>query len=182
MNKKFLVILADGFEEIEAVTVIDVLRRAGVEVFVAGLIDNKVKGSRQITVLADGLLAQVNSDFDGLVLPGGGQGALRLAESDKVNALIKGMFAKNKIIAAICAAPAIVLSPLGILAGKKATCFPGMEEKFNQDVKFVAKAVVIDGNIITSRAPGTAMEFALAIVEEISGFSMAQKVRQAVLQ
>lgn len=181
MAKKALVILAQGFEEIEAVTVIDILRRAEVRVTVAGLIGLEVKGSRELIVNADSLLDGVTDDADAYVLPGGGMGATNLAGSEKVAELLKKANSKGKIIAAICAAPAVVLAPLGILDGKNATCYPGMEEDFKSSTTFCEDAVCVDGNIITSRGPATALEFALVVSEKLCGKETADKVRKATL-
>jgi protein deglycase len=182
MAKKALVVLAEGFEEIEAVTPIDILRRAGLEVIVAGLTGRLVKGSRAIIVQADKILDDViNDDFDALILPGGSMGAKHLAESDKVTSLIRNVMLKGKIIAAICAAPALVLYPKGILKGRSVTGFPGIGLESAKDVKYKTDRVVIDGNIITSRGAGTSMEFALAILEILTDAKTAKKVKEAVL-
>ena len=181
MVKKALVILAEGFEEIEASTVIDILRRAEVDVVVAGLKDIKVKGSRGMNVLADKKFDEAGSNFDACVLPGGMLGAVNLASSQKVRSLIKDMNKNGKIIAAICASPAIVLARLGILKDRSVTCYPGLEEKFDKDTTYKEDDVVIDGNIITSRGPATAMEFALGIVEKMCGKEMKDKLSKAIL-
>ncbi len=182
MRKRALIILADGFEEIEAVNAIDILRRAGIEVTTAGINGIKVQGSHGITVIADKLLTSVvKENFDACILPGGSPGAKNLASSEKVNSIIKQMNKNGKIIAAICAAPAIALAPLGILQNKTATCYPGMQEKFSQETIYKEKAVVIDGNIITSRGPGTALPFALAIVEKLSGKKTCKKLKKTAI-
>lgn len=181
MPKKALVILADGFEEIEAVTAIDVLRRAGVEVSVAGLKNKNTRGARGLVIVAEKELSDAGEDFDALVLPGGMPGASHLAGSEKVSALIMALHQKNKVIAAICASPALVLAPMGILRNKTATCFPAMEEGFGNDVKFSAERVVVDGNIITSRGPATALDFSLAVAEKLVGKKTADEVRRATL-
>lgn len=178
MRKKTLIMLADGFEEIEAITVIDILRRADIEVITAGINDIKVQGSHGITVIADKKLAQIKGDFDACVLPGGMPGATNLASSEKVNSFIKQMHKNGKIIAAICASPAIVLAPLGILQNKTATCFPGMQGNFGKKVIYKEENVVIDGNIITSRGPATTLLFALAIVEKLSGKETSEKIKK----
>ncbi|MDD4909615.1 MAG: DJ-1/PfpI family protein [Candidatus Omnitrophica bacterium] len=169
MPKKAIVILAEGFEEIEAVTPIDVLRRAGVDVIAAGLTDVKIKGSRGLVVVADKKLEESGTDFDACVLPGGSLGAKNLAASDKVRSLLIKMNQEGKIIAAICAAPALVLIPTGILKGKAATCYPGMQDSFGKNTAYKEDDVVVDGNIITSRGPATALSFALAIAEKLCG-------------
>ena len=156
--------LAEGFEEIEAVAIIDVLRRAGIEtksVSVTG--DKNVRGSHDITVIADILFEEADYDNCGMiVLPGGMPGAANLLAHGGLKDEIISFSEKGKYLAAICAAP-MILGELGILKGKKATIFPGMEEKLTGAV-VGADRVVTDGNIITSKGAGTAIEFALAIV------------------
>lgn len=180
MTKKAVIILAEGFEDIETVTPIDILRRAGIDVTVAGLSEIKVRGARGTTVVADKLLGDAGSDFDLCVLPGG-SGAAKLAASKTVGSLVMDMYSKGKVIAAICAAPALVLSPLGILKGKKATSFPGEKANMDKEAIYKEDSVVVDGNIITSRAPGTALLFSLAIVEKLAGRDTAEKIRKATL-
>ena len=181
MVKKALVILAQGFEEVEAITPVDILRRAHVEVVVAGLKAKEITGSRGVTVVADKILDEDDFDYDALILPGGNPGASNLGKSQKVRAIIENMNNNGKVIAAICAAPAVVLAPMGILNGRRATCFPGLESKFADDVMFLEDNVVINGNIITSRGPGTSLEFALAIVEELICKDVASEIAKAVL-
>ncbi len=182
MTKKAIVILAEGFEDVEAVTPVDILRRAGVEVTVAGLKGKLVRGARGIKIEADVLLSEaVSREFDVCVLPGGLPGATNLAGSDTVNAFVKNMAENQKIIAAICAAPAVVLAPLGLLHHKTATCFPSMENKFDSSVKHSTEPVVVDGCLVTSRALGTALAFSFAIVDNLCGKEMSDKIRKAVL-
>lgn len=181
MTKKALVLLADGFEEIEAVCVIDILRRASIHTTVSGMDKIIITGSRDIKVQADKILAEFNEDFDALILPGGSNGANNLAKSKTVSQFIKKSHQDNKIIAAICAAPAIVLAPLGILDGKIATCYPGMETHFGPKTEFREDAVVVDGKLITSRGPATAIEFALNIVKQFTGEDTAQDIRKKIL-
>lgn len=181
MIKKALVILADGFEEIEAITAIDILRRAGIEVAVAGLQELKVTGAHGLAVMADKKLVEVTGNFEACVLPGGLPGAANLAASKLVTDILKKMQGQGKIIAAICAAPALVLSPLGILDGKNATCYSGMEKEFKNNTRFKPDPVVVDGNVITSRGPSTALLFALAIVEKLLGREASEELRKATL-
>ncbi|MBN2483929.1 MAG: DJ-1/PfpI family protein [Candidatus Omnitrophica bacterium] len=181
MSKKALIVLAEGFEEIEAVTVIDILRRAKIEVTIAGLHDTKVKAARGTVIMTDGILDLIKDEFDALILPGGMPGASNLASSGTVNDFVKAMYSTGKIVAAICAAPAVVLAPAGILKHKSATCFPGMEGQFSKDTTYKEDAVVVDANIITSRGPGTALKFALTIVEHLVGKEISEKIRQATL-
>jgi len=183
MPKKVLVLLAEGFEEVEAVTPIDYLRRFGVEVTAAAIGKNlTVRGSHGIQIMADalldGLLAEGNllpSAWDGVVIPGGLPGADNLAASRETGVFVTEMAAQGKLICAICAAPARVLSPLGLLKGRKFTCFPGEEEKVTSPssasygAQWKEDRVVVDGSFITSCGAGTAGEFACAIVEALTG-------------
>lgn len=178
---KAIVILAEGFEEIEAVTCIDVLRRSGVAVLVAGINDTKVKGSHGIMVVADKKLTGADTEFDALILPGGIPGAKNLAHSKIVNALIVKADREGKIIAAICAAPSLVLGPSGILKNRSVTGFPGMLDNFDKTTRYKEEKVVVDENLITSRGPGTAFLFALAIVEKLVGKDTADTLRKATL-
>lgn len=182
MGKSVVVALADGFEEMEAVISIDILRRTELSVINAAINnDLLVKGSRNITVQADVFLKDLAIIPDVFLLPGGSAGAKNLAESEVVNDMLQACFQQNKIIAAICASPACVLAKAGILEGKKATCYPSFEKLFSPQVVYSKDAVVIDGNIITSRGPGTAFEFALSITEVLCGAEAAQEVREQAL-
>ena len=181
MLKRALVVLAEGFEEIEAITVIDVLRRAKIEVGVAGLKSLHVRGSRQVEIVADQLLKDLGSEFDAIIFPGGMPGAANLGHSDAVKDLIKDVFQKKKWIAAICASPSLVLAPTGILEGKAVTGYPGMVENFSKKTVYREDSVVVDGNVVTSRGPGTALAFALKIAELLSGKSVSEQVRSAML-
>lgn len=179
---KVLVPLADGFEEIEAVTIIDVLRRGGVEVITASLNeDEKVHGSNGITVLANTLIKYVNSDdFDMIVLPGGIPGAENLRDSKRVQELIKEFDEKNKKVGAICAAP-IALYSAGVLKGEDFTCYPGYEQVI-KDANFKDdKKVVESDNVLTSRGPGTAMCFALEIVKRLVGVETYEQLKAGLL-
>lgn len=178
MKKEALIVLADGFEEIEAVTPIDILRRAGVNVVIAGLEKELVRGSHNIAVKADLLLRDYNSTPDALILPGGAPGTENLAGSPEVKNLVMKMFSEEKLIAAICAAPALILSPLGILDGKRATCFPGLETNFSAKVKHVKEKVVQDGLIITSCGAGGAFEFGLKITEYLAGKAKSEMLAE----
>src|SRR5260221_8963680 len=165
-----LVLRSDGFEEIEAVTIIDVLRRGEVAVTTASLSGRHVKGSHAIVVEADVLFDGVSvDDFDALVLPGG-PAAKTLREDARAQATIKRAAAAGKVVAAVCAAPT-ALEVAGVLAGKRATVYPGNRLPSAQ---FVEESVVADGNFITSRGPGTSMAFALEIVKRLSGAEVAK--------
>lgn len=181
MGKRVLVILADGFEEIEAITPIDVLRRAGLEVTLAGLSGKMVTGAHGIKFQADVLLDEYKDLPDAVVLPGGMPGAQNLGQSPKVAEIIKKMNSQQKIIGAICAAPALALAPTGILDGKKATCYPGFERNFSSSIAFSNDRVVVDGNVITSRGPGSALEFSLELVEKLVGKEKSQTLSEGLL-
>lgn len=176
-----LIVLADGFEEIEAVTPIDILRRAGVEVIVAGVGKREVTGSHDITIETDLMIEQYQGLPDAIILPGGNPGALNLNKSEALKKLLDLMEREKKIIAAICAAPAVVLAPQGIIDGKKATCFPGYESVFGAKITFVEDRTIRDGQVITSRGAGTALEFSLEIAAQLVTPEKVQQVAKAVL-
>ncbi len=181
MAKTAIVLLAEGFEEIEALAPVDVLRRAGIRVTIAGVDASTVKSSRGVSVGTDMLLDQVIELSDAVIVPGGMPGSTNLARSEKVSEFLKKMNESRKLIAAICAAPAVVLAPLGILDGKKATCYPGCEADFTPGTRYSAESVVTDGNVITSQGPGTALAFSLAIVEALAGTAMVKTLREKML-
>ena len=181
MGKTALVVWADGTEEIEAVTPVDILRRAGVQVIVAGVTHQDIKGANGIGFKADICLKDVPLDVDALILPGGKLGSDNLAASKDLRARIQYQNDAGKILAAICAAPALVLSPTGVLDGKHATCYPGFEEHFKAEVLFESERVVKDGHIITSRGPGTAFDFALALVKELVGETVEKEIGRGTL-
>jgi len=167
---KVLVPLAQGCEELEAVTIIDLLRRAGIDVVTVGLDDDPVKCSRGTVILADKTLdAVLNDDFDLIVLPGGLPGADNLNADPRIHQIITRLAKQGKHIAAICAAPKVLVSN-GILNGKKATAYPGSLNKLDTSkVELGVHAIQIDGKVITSRGPGTAMDFALTLIETLLG-------------
>ena len=167
---KVLLPLANGFEEIEAVNIIDVLRRAEIEVLVASLDEKSaVKGANGITVLADMQIKDVVVDeLDMIVLPGGHDGTYALAEDDNVQSILKDMDKKGKNIGAICAAP-FALNKAGVLK-QNYTCYPSFEKQIREDGYMGDKAMVVeDANVMTSRGPGTAICFALQIVKKLKG-------------
>jgi protein deglycase len=171
-----LVPLAEGFEEIEAVTIIDVLRRGGVEVITAGLESAIVEGSHQMTIIADRVLDRVDpTTFDLIVLPGG-PGTYKLKEDPRITDMLQQHSQAGKLTAAVCAAP-LVLSEVGLLEGKKATSFPSVREQL-QVGEYLPVPVVVDGQIVTGRGPGTAMAFALKLVEILMGEDVATKLAQ----
>ena len=165
-----LVPLAQGCEELEAITITDLLTPAGIDVTTCGLDDQPVKASRGITIIPDTSIDKVqNVAFDLIVLPGGLPGADHLRDNPQVQALIKQQVSENKYMAAICAAPK-ALAEAGVLAGKTATSFPGVLAALADDsITISDNAVEIDGNIITSRSAGTAMNFALNLIELLEG-------------
>ncbi|MDR3336858.1 MAG: DJ-1/PfpI family protein [Treponema sp.] len=184
MAKKALVFLANGFEEVEAVTPIDYLRRSGVEVTTVSIGNERTAtGSHNIPVIADTLLSGAvagNMAYDALLLPGGMPGASNLAASAALGALLKAQAASGRIVAAICAAPAVVLAPLGILEGKRFTCYPGMEDKV-KGAQWSDERVVIDGNIVTSRGAGTAAAWAVALIGLLQGPKEGETIARSVL-
>jgi 4-methyl-5(b-hydroxyethyl)-thiazole monophosphate biosynthesis len=165
-----LVPLAEGCEELEAVTVVDLLRRAGIDVITAGLDAQPVHASRGVTLLPDmSLDAALQLEFDMIVLPGGLPGADHLRDDPRVIDLLKKMAAADRYTAAICAAPR-VLAHAGLLDGKRATSFPGaLDVDAVPGLEYQEAPVVIDGKVITSRGPGTAMDFALTLIETLVG-------------
>ena len=165
---RILVYLASGFEEIEAVTIIDLLRRVGLEVTVAGLQPDQVTGSHGITIVPDVLYVDVDpDDYDCLVLPGGQPGTDNLKVNPQVLQTVKKYYQENKLIAAICAAPTI-LAEAGILQDKKVTSYPAESDVFKSS-DYQELSVVKDGMIVTSRGVGTAIEFALELIKIIKG-------------
>lgn len=176
-----LVPLAEGFEEIEAVTIIDVLRRAGVEVRVAGLVPGPVRGSHGITLATDCGLDEVDAAaLRMLVLPGGMPGAKNLAEDARVLALVRALEASGRTVAAICAAP-LVLAAARVLTGRKATAYPSFQDQLAGAEVLASARVVRSGPLVTSQGVGTALDFALELVAELVGSARAQELRSALL-
>jgi len=160
--------LLPGFEEIEAVTIIDVLRRADIRVLVASSAPGPVRGSHDIEVTADTALASVTADaVDMIALPGGMPGAANLARDPEVQRLVRELAEAGKFTCAVCAAP-IALAAAGVHRGKRVTCYPGFEDQLAGGT-VVEDRVVVDGTLVTSRGPGTALEFALALVALLCG-------------
>lgn len=178
---KALVLLANGFEEVEGITQVDFLRRGGLNVTSASIHDSKtVMGAHNIPVGADALLSELNpDDFDIVILPGGGVGTQNLGKSQAVVSIIKKYSAENKWVAAICAAPS-VLGDNGLVKGKKCTCYPGFESHMTGG-EITTDEVVVDGKIITSRGPGTALAFALKIIELLVSKEAAVEVAEDAL-
>jgi protein deglycase len=179
--KKVLIHLADGFEEIEAITPVDVLRRAGCEVVTVSVTGkHEVIGAHGVTMLADKLF--VESDYehaDLILLPGGQPGSNNLNRHEGLKKQITIFYQQHKLIAAICAAP-LVLGSTGILKGKKATCYPGVESQLT-GATCTGKDVEVDGNIITGKGPGLAMRFSLTLVEKLVDKNKADELRGAMI-
>jgi len=177
---KVVVPLADGFEEIEAMAIIDVLRRAGINVSIAGLHSGPVESARKVKVIPDTTIDTISAeDFDMIVLPGGQPGADNLNADERVGKLIREFRDKGKFTAAICAAP-YVLANAGVLEGKRATAFPSFSKRLGSAV-YTEQSVVEDGKVLTSRGPGTAICFALALAEKLAGKEKAASVKEAML-
>lgn len=179
--KTALVLFAEGSEELEAVTIVNILRRAGVVVTLAGLTTGALKGARGITIEPDTTLDEVlQDDFDMVVLPGGQPGTRHLQADQRVLSLVRQMAAQDKYVAAICAAP-MVLATAGLLDGKPATCFPSCLDAFPL-VDLQTAAVVEAGKLITSRGPGTAMDFALLLAERLVGSAKRDEVEAGLVR
>jgi len=163
--KTALVVLADGFETLEALTPVDVLRRAGVQVTTAGLKAREVVSAQKVPVQADTVLAENLPAADVIILPGGLPGSTNLGASAMLEKMVKAQLQRGGMVAAICAAPAKTLAKWGILSGRRATCYPGCECEFPADAHYCTEKVVVDGTIITSQGPATAFPFAYKLVE-----------------
>jgi len=176
--KTVLVTIAPGFEEIETITVVDILRRAGARVTLAATVTGALEGSRGIKVMPDELLDDImEKEFDLICLPGGQPGTDNLKNDPRILKLLQKM--QGKYIAAICAAP-IVQQKAGVLNGRSMTCHPSVRSEF-KDCQFLDDRVVVDEKMITSQSPGTAMEFALKLVEILFGSDRMKKVNNGVL-
>ncbi|MFA7671996.1 MAG: DJ-1 family glyoxalase III [Sphaerochaetaceae bacterium] len=180
-NIKVLVPLANGSEEVEALGPVDVLRRAGFTVVMAAVGGSlEIVGAHEIVIKADILIEDAQTDYDAIVLPGGGLGAQNLASSWAVNEKLLMIANSGSVVAAICAAPPVVLGPAGLLNGRKAVCYPGSEVNY-PDFSFGEERVCVDGNLITARGPGVALEFGLAIVEKLASKSVAERLEKQML-
>ena len=179
--KTIFVFLAEGFEEIEALTPVDVLRRAGLSVQTVSIMDEQaVAGAHGVPVLADKMFAEINpEDAEMILLPGGLPGATNLDAHEGLSRMILEFADAEKPLAAICAAP-LVLGNRGLLQGKKATCYPGFET-YLQGAEYTAALVEQDGNVITGKGPGAAMEFAFAIVEKYCGIDKVNELKQGMM-
>jgi 4-methyl-5(b-hydroxyethyl)-thiazole monophosphate biosynthesis len=178
--KRVLVPLAPGFEEIEAVTIIDILRRAEVHVTVAGTVAGPVTGSRGVAIVPDATLdSAADAEFDMIVLPGGGPGTEHLRRDPRIARLVTAQSARGGYVAAICAAPT-VLGDAGLLTGRRVTSYPSYQSQLSTSV-YETDRVVVDGRLITSRSPGTALEFALTLVEHLAGRAVSRRIAGDVL-
>lgn len=178
--KTVLVILAPGFEEVEAFGPVDMLRRAGVDVTTAGTVDGVIVGRNDIKTLADESLDHVmNDEFDMILLPGGRGGTENMMTDERVRRIIEHHNEEGKYIAAICAAPT-VLADIGVTRGKTITSHPSVKSQFRTET-YSEDRLVVDGNIITSRGPGTALEFGLKLVEILAGKKKAEEVNDGVM-
>lgn len=174
------VLLADGFEEVEAMAAIDILRRADITVVIAGLHSGHVESARHVKVIPDTTIDSVHADdFDMLVLPGGQPGADNLNADGRVKGLIREFYRKGKLTGAICAAP-YVLANAGVLDGKKATAYPGYGDRLGSAL-YRDENVVADGPILTGRGPGAALRFGIAIAEKLVGRKKAVEIKKAML-
>ena len=179
--KTIFVFLADGFEEIEALTPVDILRRAGLSVKTVSVMDEQVvAGAHGVPVLADVMFDEVNAeDAEIILLPGGLPGATNLDAHQGLSQMILDFAKEEKPLAAICAAP-LVFGNRGLLEGKKATCYPGFET-YLKGAQYTAALVEKDGNFITGKGPGAAMEFAFAIVEKYCGMDKVNELKQGMM-
>ena len=179
--KTIFVFLAEGFEEIEALTPVDVLRRAGLSVETVSVMEEKVvAGAHGVPVVADKMFAEINpEDAEMILLPGGLPGATNLDAHEGLSRLILDFAKEEKPLAAISAAP-LVFGNRGLLQGKKATCYPGFET-YLQGAEYTAALVEKDGNFITAKGPGAALEFAFAIVEKYCGGQMVHELKHGMM-
>ncbi len=178
------IFLAPGVEEVEATATVDALRRANIPVVTVAVSDNlQIKGATGQTMVADSLISEVNTEeADWLIIPGGDPGAQNLFANEAVKEKILAHYNKNGRIASICAGPAVVLAPLGVLKGKKATCYPGLGNAINNNGgEYVEQVVVEQPNLITSEGPGTTLPFAIAIIRATKGDEVANAVASGML-
>ncbi len=180
-NMKAFVLLANGFEEVEAITPIDVLRRAGIEVTTLSIHESKkLLGAHNVIIAADALLAdKIDESADIIITPGGMPGSKHLKESTLVQKMLKKQHEENRYIASICASP-IVLESSGVIKDTNFTCYPGFESEI-QSGNFVDDRIVHDKKIVTAKGPGVAMEFSLKLVEILKGKEAADNIKQAMI-
>jgi 4-methyl-5(b-hydroxyethyl)-thiazole monophosphate biosynthesis len=179
LSKNILVPVANGIEELECVTIIDVLRRAGLAVRVSSIENREITGANGIKIIADSeFIDEVIEDYDAIILPGGTEGAEHFYDYTPLVQALTSFASTNKLIGAICASPALVLARAGLLDSKRATCYPALKAKLKH---YSTDAVIVDGNIITSQGPGTALTFALKLAEILAGAKIAQDIKAAML-
>ena len=175
---KAVVFLAEGFEEVEAFAPVDLMRRAGFEVVIAGIGSDVIRSSHGVKVTADISVNKIADDYDIYFCPGGMPGAANLRADKSVTAALLSANGNGKIVSAICASPAVVLGPIGILEGHKATCYPGCES-YSPDFDFSGDGVVVSGNVITGKSAGYALDFALALIKSFDP-EKAEEVRKGI--
>lgn len=181
MKKTVLVPLADGFEEVEALSIVDVLRRAGAEVTMASVGTNtQVTSSHNVTVMADAMLYDCEAPYDLIALPGGIPGADNLAGSVVLEGMLREQEEAGRLIGAICAAPAVVLQKHDLIKGRKVTCYPAFADQVEPGCA-TGDRVVRDGNLITGAGAGPALEFGIKLVEALLGVDVAKQVQEAML-
>lgn len=178
--KKVILFAAEGFEEIEALTVVDVLRRGGVQCDICSTNEHNVTGSHGIAISADVLINEVNfREYDGIVLPGGMPGSENLKNNIKVIEIVKDFYMSGKLIGAICAAP-IALEEAGILQGRKITSYPNVKDRLGNCI-YTENPVEVDGNIITSRGPATSIAFALKLLEYLGQLEEVEALKEGMM-
>ena len=179
--KKAAVFFGEGFEEVEALTQVDLLKRAGIDVVMVSITDNEfVKGTHGVTIKCDMSIDKNKlKDADAIILPGGMPGTLNLKNHDGVRYVVKQYAKEGRYVGAICAAPTILKS-LGVLEGRRATCYPGVEDEM-EDVVLTETAVVVDENIITSQGVGTAIDFGLKLIEILDGEEKAKEIADSIV-
>lgn len=179
--KKAVMLFAQGFEEVEALMTVDLLMRGGVDVKLVSITeDTEVTGSHGMRIGMDAVMDEVDlEDQDAVIIPGGMPGTLNLGNSSRVTETLTQMYERGKVVGAICAAPS-VLGQCGILKGKRATCYPGFEEKLT-GARFVDEKAVTDGNVVTSRGLGTSMEFGFALLELLISKEKTEEIRKQIV-
>ncbi len=180
--KKVYLLAADGFEEVEGLTVVDLLRRDGIDIKIVSVSENKkIIGARKICITADLTIADIDLNADMIILPGGQPGVNNLSDNEKVKEIIFSYYKTNKLIGAICAAP-MILGNMNLLKGKKATIYPGMEDKLNGGIWMGEKtSVAVDLPFVTSRGVGTSIDFALKIIEILDSSEASYKIAESVV-
>ena len=178
---KALVVLSNGSEELESITIIDLLVRAGITVTTATINETLTnKCSRGVTIVADKYLEECNEQYDVIALPGGLGGAKAFAEHKELMKMLKDQLEAHRFVAAVCATPAVALEANGIINGRKATCYPSFHDKIvNQEA--VKQRVVVDNHLITSQSPGSSIEFTLEIIRQLKGEEVMREVEKGLV-